>query len=127
MEAVTDQSGVTSYHSAKPMTRPGVYSLNVGSRTFPIAVNVPANEADVRVISADAIKKAMGDVDLAMEGDTLSATALKLDSGNDWSWSFMALVLLLAGLECFLAMHFGHYRRQRRPVVTPEPQLGTGN
>jgi hypothetical protein len=127
MEAVTDQSGVTSYHSAKPMTRPGVYSLNIGIRTYPVAVNVPPNEADVRVISADAIKKAMGDVDLAMEGDTLSATALKLDSGNDWSWSFMALVLLLAGLECFLAMHFGHYRRQRRPVVTPEPQLGTGN
>lgn len=127
MEAVTDQAGVTTYHSAKPITRPGLYSLKVGNRTFPVAINVPANEADVRVISADAIKKAMGDIDLAMEGDTLTAAALKIDSGNDWSWSFMALVLLLAGLECYLAMHFGHYRRARRPAAAPEPQLATSN
>jgi hypothetical protein len=109
------------------MTRPGVYSLNIGNRTYPVAVNVPPNEADVRVISADAIKKAMGDVDLAMEGDTLSAAALKIDSGNDWSWSFMALVLLLAGLECFLAMLFGLFGGQRRPTVAAEPQLTPGN
>jgi hypothetical protein len=117
MEAVTDQTGVTSYHSAKPMIHPGLYALNIGSRTIPIAVNVPSNEADVRVISADAIKKAMGDIDLAMEDDSLSIAGLKIDSGNDWSWHFMAMVLLFAGLECFLAMHFGHFKRGKRVAL----------
>jgi len=47
---------------------------------------------------------------------------MKIDSGNDWSWSFMALVFLLAGVECYLAMRFGHYRRGKRlaaPVAEP--------
>jgi hypothetical protein len=121
MEAATDQAGVTTYHSAKPMTHPGVYLLNVGNRTIPIAVNVPSNEADVRVISNDAIKKAMGDIDLDMEDDTLAIAGLKIDSGNDWSWAFMALVLIFAGVECFLAMHFGHYKRGKRTHAVPDP------
>jgi hypothetical protein len=121
MEATTDDAGVTTYHSAKPMTRPGVYALNIGSRTIPIAVNVPSNEADVRVIPPDAIKKALGDIDLAMEDDSLAVAGLKIDSGNDWSWAFMALVFLFACLECFLAMRFGHYKRGRRFHAIPEP------
>lgn len=120
MEPVTDQAGVTTYHSAKPMTRPGVYSLNTGSRTVPIAVNVPANEADVRVISHDAIKKALGDIDITMEDDSVSIGGLKTESGNDLSWACMAIVLVMAGLECFLAMRFGHFKRGKR-LVTGEP------
>ena len=77
MESVTDQAGVTTYHSAQPITRPGVYSLIIGNRTIPIAVNVPANEADVRVLSPDAVKKAMGDIDLASKTTPLSVAALK--------------------------------------------------
>jgi len=122
MEAVTDQAGVTTYHSARPMTAPGVFTLGVGNRSFPIAVNVPATEADVRVLPPDAVKKALGDIDLAVEGDNLTVAAMKIDSGNDWSWSFMALVFLLAGVECYLAMRFGHYRRGKRlaaPVAEP--------
>jgi hypothetical protein len=116
MEPVTDQAGVTTYHSAKPMTRPGVYSLNTGSRTVPIAVNVPASEADVRVISHDAIKKALGDIDMTMEDDSVSIVGLKTESGNDLSWACMAIVLVMAGLECFLAMRFGHFKRGKRQV-----------
>ena len=121
MEAVTDQAGVTTYHSARPMTHPGIYSLSTGNRTMPIAVNVPPNEADVRVISTDAIKKALGDIDLAIEDDKVSIAGLQADSGNDWSWSVMAAVLALAGFECFCAMHFGHYKRGKRQQAMPQP------
>ncbi len=122
MEAVTNQAGVTTYHSARPINRPGVYSLVVGNRTIPIAVNVPPTEADVRTISPDAVKKALGDIDLAIEDDAVAATAFQADSGNDWSWALMAVVLALAGLECFMAMRFGHYKRGKRTTTpTPEP------
>ena len=120
MEATTTQAGVTTYNSAKPLTRPGLYSLNIGSRTIPIAVNVPPSEADVRVISLDAVKKALGDIDLAFEDESVSLAAMKVDTANDWSWAFMAMVFLLAGVECFAAMRFGHYRRGKR-IVTTEP------
>jgi hypothetical protein len=125
MESVTDAAGVTTYHSAQAMARPGVYALNVGNWTIPIAVNVPATEADVRVIPPDAIRKALGDIDLALDDDTAAVAALKVDSGNDWSWAFMALVLMLAAVECFLAMRFGHYRRGKRQATAPEPMPAT--
>jgi hypothetical protein len=104
------------------MTRPGVYYLSIGNRTIPIAVNVPATEADVRVLPPDAVKKALGDIDLALEDDAVQLAGLKADSSNDWSWGFMAAVLLLAALECFLAMRFGHYKRGKRltsPTTAP--------
>ena len=110
------------------MTRPGVYSLSIGNRTIPIAVNVPANEADVRVLPPETVKKALGDIELAMEDDSAQLAGLKADSSNDWSWAFMATVLALAALECFLAMRFGHYKRGKRLTSpTPEPTLATGN
>lgn len=114
MESLTSADGVTTYHSAKPMTKPGVYLLNMGKRTVPVVVNVPPSEADIRVIPTDAVKKAMGDVDLAVEDDSVSVAGLKADTSNDWSWIAMFAVLLLAGIECFLAMRFGHYKRGKR-------------
>jgi hypothetical protein len=121
MESVTTPDGVTTFHTARPMTRPGVYTLSIGNRTIPIAVNVPANEADVRVLSPDAVKHALGDIDLALEDDAAIQTAgLKTDSSNDWSWAFMCAVLALAALECFLAMRFGHYKRGKR-LTSPQP------
>jgi hypothetical protein len=126
MEPTTDQAGVTTYHSAKPMTRPGVYSLSIGNRTIPIAVNVPANEADVRVLPPESVKKALGDIDLGIEDDSVQLAGVKADSSNDWSWGFMAAVLALAALECFLAMRFGHYKRGKRLTTpTPEPAPAT--
>jgi hypothetical protein len=126
VEPTTDAAGVTTYHSAKPMTRPGVYALSTGNRTIPIAVNCPANEADARVLTPDAVKRALGDIDLALEDDAVQLAALNADSSNDWSWGFMAAVLALAALECFLAMRFGHYKRGKR-LTSPTAPLATGN
>ena len=53
--------------------------------------------------------------------DSVSIAAIKADSGNDWSWALMAIVLTLAALECFMAMRFGHYKRGRRVHATEEP------
>lgn len=114
MESITSPEGVTTYHSAKPMSKPGVYMLNTGNRTLPIAINVPQSEADIRVIPNDAVKKSLGDIDLAVEDDSTSVAGLKVDTGNDWSWIAMFAVLMLAGIECFLAMRFGHYKRGKR-------------
>jgi hypothetical protein len=122
MESETSEAGVTTYHSAAPMTRPGVYTLSVGNRSVPIAVNVPATEADVRVVSNDAVKKALGDVDIAFEDEQVAASGgLKVESGNDWSWVVMAVVFALAGFECFCAMRFGHYKRGKR-VASAAPE-----
>jgi hypothetical protein len=33
----------------------------------------------------------------------------------------MAMVFALAGVECFLAMRFGHYKRGKRLATAPEP------
>ena len=109
------------------MTRPGVYYLNIGNRTIPIAVNVPANEADVRVLPPDAIKKALGDIDLAMEDDAVHSPASRPIPATTGAWAFMAVVLALAGLECFLAMRFGHYKRGKRLHLAQPPALATGN
>jgi hypothetical protein len=121
MESETSEAGVTTYHSAKPMTKPGVYTLSTGNRSMPIAVNVPASEADVRVVSNDAVKRALGDIDIAFEDEQVAAAGgLKVESGNDWSWIVMAVVFALAGFECFCAMRFGHYKRGKR-VVSEAP------
>jgi hypothetical protein len=36
---------------------------------------------------------------------------MKQQTGNDLGWTLMMLVLMLAAVECYLAMRFGHYRR----------------
>jgi hypothetical protein len=137
MESVTTPEGITTYRSAKPLSKPGVYTLTTGNRSYPLAVNPPAAEADVRVISPEAVRKALGDIDLSFEDEAASLAAMKIDPGNDLSWTFMAIVLALAGVECFLAMKFGHYKRARQGTAAgmvssadhvptpPQPQTTT--
>jgi hypothetical protein len=108
-------------YKSGPLRRPGVYTLRAGLRTTPVAVNVPAAaEADVRTVAPDAIREALGGIDLALLGPELPVDVAAGESGNDLSWAFMLAVLGLLGLECLMAMHFGHYRR-----VTP-PAAGGG-
>jgi hypothetical protein len=107
---VTANDGRTYYRS-QPLTRPGLYVLTSGNEQYPIAVNVPADEADVRTLTDGAIRKALGDIGVGFLGDQVPVEAMKQQSGNDLGWTLMMLVLMLAAVECYLAMRFGHYRR----------------
>ncbi len=96
---------------SEPLTRPGIYTLNVGTRTLPVAVDVPSDEADVRTLDNPAIKSALGNVEVELLQDQLPPEAVSTQAGNDFGWSVMLIVLIMVGLECFLAMQFGHTRR----------------
>jgi hypothetical protein len=104
--------GQPVWSSQTALAKPGIYTLNTGSQTIPIAVNVAAEEADIRLMDNSLIKKAMGGIDLGLESDQIPAESLSRDTSNDFGWNFMIVVLLLAGAECFLAMYFGHYKRK---------------
>ena len=103
-------NGAASYHS-RPLPKPGLYTLETGGRSIPIAVNLPSDEADIRAVDSSVIRKALGDVDVDFQSDQLPPLAASNESGNDFGWSIMTIVLALVALECFLAMKFGHYRR----------------
>jgi hypothetical protein len=110
VEAADAGNGQTVYRS-RPLNKPGVYTLNTGSGTYPVAVNVPNDEADVRMLSDEALRKAMGDVDVTFRGADVPQVAASREAGNDLSWAFMLAVFALLAIECFMAMRFGHHRR----------------
>lgn len=118
IELVQPRDGKEFYRS-KPLDKPGVYLLNIGSTVYPVAVNVPSDEADIRPVSHESIKKALGDIDIQIYGDNIPAYALSRDDASDLGWSVMLLVLALVAAECFMAMTFGHYRRQAQKVASP--------
>jgi hypothetical protein len=111
LEQITTKEGQSIYRT-RPMVRPGVYTLETGERSYPIAVNVPADEADVRTIDPAAVKSALGDINLTIEGDQAPVEMSRNDPGKDFGWSFMLVVLGLVAVECFMAMEFGHYKRK---------------
>jgi hypothetical protein len=116
VEPVTDKDPTTgadrpTVYRSRPLIKPGQYSLNLGNGTVPIVVNVPAEEADVRTIGNDQIRKALGDIDVALQGDEVPSEAALDQEGHDWAAPVLVAVLCLLGVECFMAMAFGHYRR----------------
>lgn len=110
VEAVA-QDGVTFYRSSA-LARPGLYSLNTGNQTFPVAVNVPDDEADIRLLPAEAIRRALGDIEVRFAGDAIPDASLARNDNPDLGWPVMLVLLVFVGLECFMAMRFGHYRRK---------------
>src|SRR5206468_1459694 len=72
IEQSTAPSGEALYHS-RPLLKPGIYFLVTGNTKYPIAVNVPAEEADIRTVDSSALRKSLGDVDIAFERDQLPA------------------------------------------------------
>jgi hypothetical protein len=110
IEASEGAGGATVYRS-RPLTRPGVYTLSTGAGNLPVAVNVPSDEADVRTLPQEAIRSALGGIDVTMRGADVPATAVAAETGNDLSWAFMLAVFALLAAECFMAMRFGHHRR----------------
>jgi hypothetical protein len=110
------ENGQTVFRS-RPLDKPGLYELNIG-RKVPIAVNVPPEEADLRLVGPAAVTKALGGIDAQLFGDTVPASQLAREDAADWGWALMWAVLVLAGVECYMAMRFGHYRRSAATTVT---------
>ena len=110
LELTTSADGSASYRS-RVLDQPGIYSLVTGNGVVPIAVNVPAEEADVHTLDDAAIKAALGGIDLKLNNDQPVALIAQTSLANDWGWLVMICVLLLVGGESFLAMRFGHHRK----------------
>lgn len=110
IEQAQTPDGRNVYRSG-PLPRAGVYTLTAGDRTYPISVNVPDDEADIRPIESGGIQKALGDIDIALMDDQLPPVEQLAQAQNDFGWSVMLIVLMLVALECFLAMRFGHYKK----------------
>jgi hypothetical protein len=109
----TDSDTGLIYHSV-PLTRPGVYTLTTGTTTYPIAVNVPTEEADTRLVDSETIRKSLGGIEMNFEQDMLAPeeVAQVAQQGKDFGWPLMLIVLALAGMESFMAMKFGRYKRK---------------
>jgi hypothetical protein len=101
---------VTTYHS-QPLLQPGVYTLSTGARTYPIAVNVPSDAADIRSVDGPQIRRALGDVDVELDSDQLPPSLADDVAGNDFGWSIMVVVLGLLAAESLLAKRFGRDRK----------------
>ena len=115
LELSTTTQGAAQYRS-RALAAPGIYTLATGTVTLPIAVNVPAEEADVHIINDAALRSALGGIDLHLSGDQPAAASSASASGDDWGWCVMLAVLAVVGLESFLAMRFGHFRKQAVPA-----------
>jgi hypothetical protein len=99
-------------YRSRPLGRPGVYSLNLGTGTVPIAVNVPAgDEADIRTLGNQEVRGALGDIAMTLAGDEIPSEASLSRNGNDWGGPILLAVLGMLAVEGFMAMSFGHYRR----------------
>ncbi len=86
--------------------------MNLGNGVVPIAVNVPAtDEADLRTIGNEQVRKALGDVPMTLSNDEIPSDAALSRSGNDGGPIILLVVLAMLAVEGFLAMKFGHYRR----------------
>ncbi len=111
LDSVTAADGQAHYQS-DPIDRPGLYLLKAGERSIPIAVNVPSDEADVRTLDDNALRRALGNIDLTMLGDHLPPLAAQQSAGEDYGWTVMVALFSLVALESFMAMRFGHQRRK---------------
>lgn len=111
LEPFTPQGQTTQTYRSAVLKKPGLYSLSTGARTYQVAVNPPGDEADVRPMEMSAIRKALGDIEFEPLKDDLPEVIVEADRGRDFGWSIMMIVLSLVGLECLMAMRFGHYRK----------------
>ena len=98
-------------YTSQPLDHPGVWRLVSGTSSTPISVNVPSNEADIRPVSDEAIRQLLGNAPIETYGADLPAETATSTEANDFGWSIMTIVLALLGVECFLAMRFGHFKK----------------
>ncbi len=93
------------------LSRPGIYKLNTGIRELPIAVNMVAEESDLRSVDSSVIKSTLGEQNVSVYEDALPALGTTASAGNDFGWIAMAAVLLFIAAESFMAMRFGHQKK----------------
>ena len=101
-----------------PLEHTGVYQLTLSDRQWPVAVNLPTQESDLRPLDQAAVTSALGNIELQWLGDELPVEALAGNENRaDFGWSLLLAVLLLACVECFMAMRFGRHRTATADVV----------
>lgn len=110
LQQTTRADGRAAYQSL-PIQRPGLYALSTGSATLPVAVNPPADEADIRPLDSGGLRVALGGIEADFLDDAPPTDTTAAEAGRDFGWIVMLLVLGLVGLESLMAMRFGHYRR----------------
>lgn len=101
----TSADGHKSYRSAS-LDRPGVYRLETGNAVYPIAVNFPAVESDLRTLDAPSLRHALGGVAIQFEQDQPPSAQTDPSESRDLGWSLLAMAAGLLVVECFLAMWF---------------------
>ena len=103
-----DRADGTSVWRSPPLVRPGLYTLQAGAQRWPVAVNVPAEEADVRTVDAAGIRHALGEVEIELLGDSLPAAddAAAVQAKSDLSWPILLAVLPLLLVESLMAWKF---------------------
>lgn len=91
------------------MNKPGLYAIEAGSLRWPVAVNSPAEEADVRTVDPAGVRHALGDIDFTLLGDSLPVDEMQR-AANDFSWPILLLLLPVLLAESFMAWRFGRGR-----------------
>jgi hypothetical protein len=114
-------------YRSRPLSKPGVYSLNLGTGTVPVAVNVPArDEADIRTLGNEEVRKSLGDIQMTLANDEIPSEASLSRTGNDWGGPILLAVLAMLAVEGFMAMSFGHYRRSAVSSNAAAPPASAG-
>lgn len=108
---------------SRPLTKPGVYSLELRPTvTVPVAVNVAADDADVRTVGNEGVRQALGGIAMTGLGDELPIEAIvAAKDGYDWAGQILLILLGLLGVECVMAMWFGRTRSGNNVVRGPVP------
>ena len=106
----SDRGDGTMAWRSDTLARPGVYHVEAGKRSWPIAVNLPAAEADVRTLDAAGIRRALGDVALDLRGDSLPDVVAVKGAATDFAWPILAVLLPLLGVESLMASKFSRRR-----------------
>lgn len=104
-----DRGDGTLVWRSAAIRKPGLYSVEAGTLRWPVAVNLPVEEADVRTLSAEGIRSALGDIDLVLLGDSLPLDEVQR-AANDFSWPILLLLLPVLLAESFMAWRFGRGR-----------------
>ena len=95
---------------SSPLTSPGLYRLTAGAQAWPIAVNLPAAEADVRTLEPGALRHALGDANVEVLGDALPSDVAVAGAANDVGLPILAITIPLLAIESVMAMRFSRGR-----------------